>query len=412
MTSVSSNAFPILYKKRKDGKFQVYSISVVEENGFPVILSSSWQDGMKDTSMITDRNVIYEGKNLGKKNETTAYEQAILEAESDHKNKVKKGYRLSKDEERIVQPMLAKTYDKETLISYMKKNFKKGDETRFVLQPKLDGCRALLHVVRNEDDYTVNIYSRQTTSFNVQCRDILSAFRNYISVNDLHDSSEFFIDGELYMYGDNENIQLIAGTLNKKEYDPDLHSKLFLVVYDLYDLDNPDMNYFNRMIVADNYISKCYKMKHIRDAVDNKIVESSDHSVDSLCAVIKSYHDECIAKGFEGAMLRAVKEPYMPFHRSLGLMKVKEFDTNEYIIIGVDTPSTGREQGTAIIRCRLNDQSDKVFDAVSIGTREYRQQLYDDRDKIIGKYVTIQHQAFTMDGVPRFPKAIVVRDYE
>jgi hypothetical protein len=64
MTSVSSSAFPILYKKRKDGKFQVYSISVVEENGFPVILSSSWQDGMKDTSMITDRNVIYEGKNL------------------------------------------------------------------------------------------------------------------------------------------------------------------------------------------------------------------------------------------------------------------------------------------------------------------------------------------------------------
>jgi ATP-dependent DNA ligase len=111
-------------------------------------------------------------------------------------------------------------------------------------------------------------------------------------------------------------------------------------------------------------------------------------------------------------MLRSGKEPYMPYHRSLGLMKVKEFDTNEYLIVDVTTPATGRETGTALLQCRISDTNIKTFEASCFGTREYRKKMYDDRESIIGKYATIQHQAYTADGVPRFPKAVVVRDYE
>ena len=90
----------------------------------------------------TRQEIITEGKNIGKSNETTPYEQAVSEAESRYRKKVKKGYGLTVPTDLTVadtnalglpRPMLAHPLDK----------VKKVEFPAYV-QPKFDGHRALI----------------------------------------------------------------------------------------------------------------------------------------------------------------------------------------------------------------------------------------------------------------------------
>jgi DNA ligase 1 len=400
----------VLYKKRKDGKWQCWNVFVRNNAATSEIVSSSWQDDSKDTSIIEDINVVSEGKNIGKANETSILEQAHGEALSMFKDKIKKGYRESKEEERTIQPMLAKVYGDE-IDKYLKK--RKGNVS-FIVQPKLDGCRSLAHIKRDEDDgtITVSFSSRQTTPYDEQCKDLIeeitSLYTNHIEMP----YDEFYLDGELYMFGEDENIQKIAGALNTKVYTPGLHDHIRLIAYDVFVPSDLTLGYEDRMELVIPLLERTERVIHIDKIYRSLSIDYGNNTHAFFKTNVKEYHDDCVKAGYEGAMLRSVDEPYMPFHRSLSLMKVKEFDTNEFLIVDVTTPKTGREAGTAIIQCQVSDSNTKLFDASCLGTREYRQQLYEDRESLIGKMATIQHQAYTMDGVPRFPKVVVVRDYE
>src|SRR6185436_13616686 len=72
------HSLPTLYKKTGNGALQKWNIQV-EDGVSPVIVTEFGQIGGK---LQTSREFIKEGKNLGKKNETTAFEQAIAEAKS------------------------------------------------------------------------------------------------------------------------------------------------------------------------------------------------------------------------------------------------------------------------------------------------------------------------------------------
>ena len=47
-----------------------------------------------------------------------------------------------------------------------------------------------------------------------------------------------------------------------------------------------------------------------------------------------------------------------------------------------------------------------------MGTHEERAKLYKEGKKIIGKKLTIRYQGLTDLGIPRFPRGVVIRDYE
>jgi hypothetical protein len=84
--------------------------------------------------------IVNEGKNIGKKNETTVLQQALLQAEADWKDKLKKGYvesiedaqqgKLNAIIEGGIQPMLAHKFSEQ------------GHKIKYpaLCQPKLDGC--------------------------------------------------------------------------------------------------------------------------------------------------------------------------------------------------------------------------------------------------------------------------------
>jgi hypothetical protein len=84
--------FPTLFKKTAKDTVVQWTIEVCDpkgHNGDPSILIQQGQVGKKLESIQT---YIRDGKNIGKYNETTPYQQAILEAELKFEKQIKNGY--------------------------------------------------------------------------------------------------------------------------------------------------------------------------------------------------------------------------------------------------------------------------------------------------------------------------------
>jgi len=138
--------FPKLYEKSSTGKTKHWEISVdsVAEQAMITV-----NYGAGDSKIRKSEKLIMTGKNIGKSNETSAYDQALLEAEATWNQKLDKGYvqniaDLSKE---VLLPMLAQRFqERKHDIIYP-----------CYIQPKLDGVRCLAKKI-NEN--TIKYYSR------------------------------------------------------------------------------------------------------------------------------------------------------------------------------------------------------------------------------------------------------------
>ena len=150
--------------------------------------------------MTTSLQTINTGKNIGKKNETTHYEQAISEAKSKWKKKSEQGYSTTKitnnntnetkitnntDDAKITNvenivtfPMLAQDYHKQkSKLSYPA-----------YIQPKLDGYRMLYN------SKTQYCNSRQGKEFGIIRQTDL--YKELTKIN----GDGIILDGELYLH--------------------------------------------------------------------------------------------------------------------------------------------------------------------------------------------------------------------
>src|SRR5271170_7156822 len=85
--------FPILYKKTSTGAIQMWKISSIPQHiscGEASIIVT--EHGQVDGKIQTTKDLITEGKNIGKKNATDAYQQAEAEAQAKWEKQKKKGY--------------------------------------------------------------------------------------------------------------------------------------------------------------------------------------------------------------------------------------------------------------------------------------------------------------------------------
>lgn len=124
---------------------------------------------------------------------------------------------------------------------------------------------------------------------------------------------------------------------------------------------------------------------------------------------LKQYHDECVEKGYEGIIIRNYTGMYEFGFRSADLIKYKEFNTDEFKVVDI-VEANGRDSGTAIFVLETKDGN--TFRAKPQGSRELRSEYFSNPEKIIDKMCTVQYQGLTDAGIPRFPSAIAIRDYE
>ena len=280
MTTKIIKDYPMLYKKDKSDNIRVWKLKATMHSDNTFWIETEY--GQKDGKIIHGEKQVKEGKNIGKKNETTTEQQTVLVCDKTFKDKKEKEeYIETLDDVGVAKtdisfsPMLADTWDPSS-------KTKRKIDILFpcLVQPKLDGIRCLTYVKNNE---IVN-QSRQ-----------LKYFKNLVHINDELKSvfSKFpniVLDGELY----NHDIVFnqIAGIVKKEKLKPEDKEKLEHIQYHVYDcfLTSENKTATERFDIL-NKLKKS-KFKYL------KFVET--YNCENKDEVVNKYHPLFIEQKYEG----------------------------------------------------------------------------------------------------------------
>jgi DNA ligase-1 len=360
--------YPTLYKRSTTGKISTWYVET-DKNCFRTV--SGFLDGEKVISAWT----CCEPKNVGKKNSTTAEQQAEAEAKAMFdKRKALSYWENIKDIDTPVyfKPMLAHDYN----------DYKDKIVWPLYSQPKLDGVRC---IVRAD-----GMWSRNGKPI-ISAPHIFEALKPLFEVN-----PDLILDGELYANKSVADFNTIISCVRKtKPTSADLETSK-KIQYWVYDLPSSDKNFYNRN-------EELLKLELPECCVKVPTIHVHDEDM------INNQHILYVEQGYEGQMLRASGNSLYENKRSKSLLKHKSFVDAEFEILGVEE-GLGNLSGKV---GRLNFEiNGKPFNAAVNGDWEYIEQLWCSREGLIGKTATVKYFELTEDGIPRFPKVIAIRDFE
>ena len=361
--------FPTLYCPSKTNKIKIWKIWIEQnKNNLTIMhLESGYVGGT-----IQDKlKIITNGKNIGKINETTPFEQAILEAKSKWNKKIDKNYTESVPD--------LNSYTPKVMLPMLAKGSGKG-KIRFpcFMQPKLNGICNLSETTRRE----VLHHSRGGKLFNTVSH--LDKYINKINpIAPLH--------GELFH--PEWSLQKISS------YTKELKEDSYLLQYWIYDIAwvGPFFKERWKWIIKNIPEDNLSPIKITPTVIVNSKAE------------VKYYHDMWVATGMEGGMLKNENGIYMFQYNSDDIEKVKEFMDAEFEIIG-GKQATGTHDGCVIYTCKTKDGLE--FDVSPRGSLEDRKQWFLELYKTIGKILTVRFSEFNESGIPNHPVGITIRDYE
>ncbi|PNH01587.1 DNA ligase [Tetrabaena socialis] len=258
------------------------------------------------------------------------------------------------------------------------------------VQPKLDGVRMLVSWTSRA---SFSMESRNGTSFD----HLLPIFTTDLTaLKKSLPASVSSLDGELYIHG--EPFQDIVSMVRNRSV-PDTAKDLQYHVYDLIDEDRA-MSFKERTELLRSAFRSTKGCRRVKEVAVKEVGSRQAIEV----ALDEAEHD-----GYEGIMIRASTGTYELGKRSSNLLKYKRFSTDEFTIVSY-REATGRDRGTPIFECAT--PSGALFSARPVGTLAARARLFDTASEQVGKAMTVKFQGLSRSGIPRFPVALGVRDYE
>lgn len=316
------------------------------------------------------------GKNIGRSNETTNVEQAILEIESKIREKINEGYFENLEDikgEVKVLPMLAK-------------DFKKIKPEKIAWnnaygQVKFDGQR----MMAIKKDGKVTLMSRGG-------KEILTLDHiKYQLENDLIPDGIY--DGEAYckeLGSFQEQMKAI------KKVGPNT----YLIRYHVYDVVLP-------IPFAERYehLKGIFSL-WLEDYTDIVLVET--HKLRDINDLI-SFHRLNLSSGYEGSMIRISGKPYELDSRSDQLLKYKDFQDVQLTIKDVIPQESRPLLGQFIFHwpgAKGHPMGDNILGCGMKYSHEEREEFLTNKSKYIGKDVELRFFEYSEENIPRFPVAI------
>ena len=431
--------FPTLYKTTESGKVREWSIyircikedsknqsetkkqnwNLLEENEVPMkeeyikdgvripdgILVQYWtESGIRDMKISRSAASYVMVKNVGKKNERNALQQALVDCRAKYLKKIDEGAVLSIDNltnskvrsTTKYYPMLAKKYE----------DFVNTIKYPVYIQPKLDGCRcvAFLDSYDGKSTYkNVILYTRSHKEYpyNPPNDNIRKALFNTL-VSYYRNNESIFLDGELYLH--ELPLQDINSIVRgKAEEGQHVEYHIYDAFYPSYDKET----FANRMklLTLDNADKRFIKLVKTHCVLSQEINDN----------LYKTY----LEKKYEGIMIRVDSCVYLKSAtkkseqlRSKELLKRKEVYDAEFEVVGYSQGSKGKEVGAVVWICTTGD---KTFNVVPNLPHEERYQIFKECEtKFDRKYkdrlITVEYRGLSNDGVPLQGKAIGFRD--
>lgn len=376
--------FPELFHADGKGRTRRWTLRVTQREECAHITRTYGVEGGKQTTVET---IVTSGKNKGKANETSVWEQAIKQATAVFDKQMTLGYAANGSTSAsrpVVKPMLAHTY-----LDTSGKPIKNKDvhvRTPFYMQPKLDGVRML--VGKHLDGTSVVMSRTGKPMYNMEhiTDEIIPRLAN-----------GEFIDGENFTF--DLSFEDITGICRTSTSGHAVHTRCKAITFHAFDTFH--LKHMNRP-----FVERHERLCGITNGATHTVCVDtvSVKSKDAIIGMLEMY----LEKGYEGGMIRNTDGVYKIDARSNDLQKVKHFVTDEFTIVG-HMEADGRDKGTVIWICGSGAGTFKVRPK---GSLESRRAWLRDAASYVGKPLTVQYQNMTGNGFPRFPVGIAIRDYE
>ena len=437
--------FPKLFKTDASGKVREWAIYIriiKEDSKSNETKSQNWNTTIEDQVPIKDKyfeqNSEIEGslvelwtesgisgmkisrsaatyiddKNIGKKNQRNAFQQALIAARGKYLKKIDEGSaEIDAFAEQMsglniaptnakFYPMLAKKYeDFETKIKYP-----------VYIQPKLDGVRALAYLNSMESPTKENVvlYSRQqkdwpNNSSNNNIRECLLPI--LIKYYDREKSESVFLDGEFYEQ--NNSLQSINKIVRGQEGG--------LMQYHIYDMFYPSYEK-EPFSTRTQTLAKIYADLTPKSQQYVKLVPT--HIANTEIMNNKLYADY-LDKKYEGIIIRTSDGPYLKSSikkseelRSKHLLKRKPLLTDEFEVVDYTEGEKGKDVGAIVWICQTGDKTFHVVPKLSYLERYkiFKECKSKFKSKYQGRLLMCEYRSLSDDNIPLQAKGIDFRD--
>jgi ATP-dependent DNA ligase len=365
-----------LYKRTKGGKIQQWTIEVMHQLDDTATITVS--HGLTDGQKQVDTERITEGKNAGKKNATTAVQQATKEAKAKWQKKLdRERYGLTVEEsdvKMLTAPMLAHVYEDHA--------DKVNWDGQTHVQPKFDGHRCI--AIKN--DTGIQLLSRQGVPI-TSCDHLIEQLSGCMPNNSI-------FDGELYIHG--LPLNTIGSYIRRKQ---EASADLCYMMYDMPSMDAPFIKRYKHLLGTVRMWGN--------DKFPNLHIARTEEVQSETAAM--EFQVKCIENGYEGAMLRHGDYEYLRGKRCHGLLKMKTFQDDEFEVIDCQE-GRGKFEGMAIFTCITKDEY--PFDVTAPGTHEEKKAYWESWPQHKNKMLTVKYQNYsaTNTPVPVFPVALQFRE--
>ena len=394
--------FKTLYARTSTGAIQEWTI-LVEDNYYYTIY------GQKDGQLVTTLPSYCEGKNIGKKNETSPNAQAIKEAKAIYKKKLKEDYKENVediDNVTFFQPMLAKKFvDYQDKVVYP-----------VIVEDKLNGCRCTISVNgafsrTGEEFHCIDHIKRQLYPLFVKYPDLI-------------------LDGELFNYALRNNLGEITSlvSVNRKASDVTDEDRLKardIVQFHVYDGFNFENQKYDLAVSKHTSLTerKIGLQLILGDFLLNEVELLNQRPFIFFHPFDMVYELDTIMEMMEVVKQEkreglVIKNPNAPYEnkRSKHMLKLKVFMDEEFEVVGF-LEGTGNWAGKVKkVVCKLNKVATNgktTFESNIRGSMPQLEELWNTRDQHIGKKVTVDFQEYSPYKIPLIPYCEpYFRDYE
>lgn len=257
----------------------------------------------------------------------------------------------------------------------------------YIIQPKLDGDRARA------------IIDHEGTALLVS-----SELNVYSSVPHINEAlakmglRDIELDGELYIHGapHNEIHSIVSRSA------ANIHSDYKLAEFHVFDIVTSHPQVERTRLLIDLFPNQKRNFSPIQ-LVPSRIVNNLEE--------IMAAQDEYARLGYEGFVLREASAPYVR-KRSTSLMKFKPRKEDLYEIVAtqeeISIDGIPKNSLGALV-CMGNDGTHFRVGSGSLLTRDARENLWQQREGLVGKYARVRYQHMTSArGVPRFPVVVEI----
>ena len=418
-----------LYKLDSKGKTRVWSIYAdrIEEGPNATIVETTkakivTNAGLLGGSLIETTIPVHQGKNIGRANETTPYQQACSEARSTYDLKLKEGYVTRIDELKESQTM-GSGY-KEPMLAHKFHPTGAQSSSKTLDQIKLRGKEIAVHLKKDGNRGYIVIAPEATSVADIQflnrktqpyryhfpdlAQEILTSYQiKHGAVGSPH---EVILDGEFFTT--EVNFNKLNGILKAHTMKPGYQAILDSCKFHLFDVVSA-AGYKSRHQYLENYASSRVKVE------EYYLINATE---ENLLVYLRQF----LSEGEEGLMIRTLDAPYQ-HKRTWDLIKYKVDQTEDYQILSMEESAHPGQVGSVIMKSPPGtvDRDGKPKPTFGSGTtgmshEESREMWADFQEDLRtckagekGKYLNqtgiVRFFEKSEFNIPRFPKFIGVR---